>query len=617
MNENAQGDDGVGRKPVPPSSKTLSYPLTFILLGINILIFMLEDRQGGSGSIEVLINMGARTGALIYNGEYWRLVASIFLHMGAFHLLLNLVSLFIFGSLIESRWGWKRFFAIYLSSGIIGNMLGLVLSPAVSTGSSGAILGSAAALPACYAGSMKNVSPRNLMLSLFILFPYMILCLYSTFHLPGIDVMAHLGGFTWGFLLSAWYALSDVCREEKVKNLFTALVARGILTGAAVAIPVLLFILVISPSASAVRESSLMLARVYYDKGAYEKAIPCYEKILQSDMQNMEALKMLGSSYVLKGEIKKTITLWENHLKGASKDDWLRRSLSDIYAMVAESGLSSGNSKEALELFEKSIALNGENVKALSGAGICLKERGDYLEAASVWKKSAELQPRNEELQKQYRDLLMTIFRIWSFPGPLPPAPGDPKNRAALLTREGRKNLLKSGDYGKALWCFHKALSINPRYAPAYLATGDVYLVLGKKDEAREYFQKTIEITPKYSEAYTGLGNLALLEKDKKNAILNYQKAIQYKRNSAAAWSGLALLRLSEGNRKEAYKLALKARELDPRNPRQAIMVAESGRQVNDERQYFKEMTQALALARNHKDVEDFVLKKFKSNAGG
>src|SRR6266576_2774991 len=75
-------------------------------------------------------------------GDWWRLMTAAFLHYGPFHLLLNMLGLYWFGSLLERRIGSGRFLLLYLVSGLAGSAGALVVSPNSATvGASGAIFG--------------------------------------------------------------------------------------------------------------------------------------------------------------------------------------------------------------------------------------------------------------------------------------------------------------------------------------------------------------------------------------------------------------------------------------------------------------------------------------------
>lgn len=60
--------------------------------------------------------------------EVWRLVTFQFLHGGPIHLFFNMFALWIFGPLVEQQLGRKRYLAFYLTCGIFGGLMYLVLN---------------------------------------------------------------------------------------------------------------------------------------------------------------------------------------------------------------------------------------------------------------------------------------------------------------------------------------------------------------------------------------------------------------------------------------------------------------------------------------------------------
>lgn len=97
-----------------------------------------------------LFQWGALVPALAFrHGQIWRLVSYMVLHdpSNPFHLLFNMLALWMFANELEQRWGPRRFLGFYLFSGIGAGMLNLLnlMSPATAItpiiGASGAILG--------------------------------------------------------------------------------------------------------------------------------------------------------------------------------------------------------------------------------------------------------------------------------------------------------------------------------------------------------------------------------------------------------------------------------------------------------------------------------------------
>jgi membrane associated rhomboid family serine protease len=117
---------------------------TKALIGINVAVYVAELIQGGGvyGVNSTIYTKGVLWAPFIADGEYWRLITAAFLHYGPFHLLLNMLGLYWFGSLLEQRIGSGRFLLIYLVSGLAGSAGALVVSPTNPTvGASGAIFG--------------------------------------------------------------------------------------------------------------------------------------------------------------------------------------------------------------------------------------------------------------------------------------------------------------------------------------------------------------------------------------------------------------------------------------------------------------------------------------------
>jgi membrane associated rhomboid family serine protease len=172
--------------------------VTSVILGINVAVFVLELALGGATG-EVLVRLGAMVPILIAAGEYWRLVTSMFLHVGVIHLLLNSWGLFLFGNLVEGVFGSARFTAIYLITGFCASAASFALgSPfRVAAGASGAIFGLLGAWLA------YNWRRRELSLAQANVRGAMVLIginLVLGFSVPGIDNTAHVGGLISGVL---------------------------------------------------------------------------------------------------------------------------------------------------------------------------------------------------------------------------------------------------------------------------------------------------------------------------------------------------------------------------------------------------------------------------------
>jgi rhomboid protease GluP len=162
-----------------------------------------------------VVDEGALIPALVAQGEWWRLLSSMFLHSGAVHLGLNMLSLYFLGSFIEVAFGRGRFLALYLLSGLSGGLAYLYFGgfnvPAV--GASGAIFGLLGGVLG-YALRRGTFSWQNpLIRQLLIL---LALNLYIGFSVPNISNTAHLGGLAGGFAFG-WLVAPSIYSRKKLR----------------------------------------------------------------------------------------------------------------------------------------------------------------------------------------------------------------------------------------------------------------------------------------------------------------------------------------------------------------------------------------------------------------
>lgn len=173
-------------------------PATFILIGLNVLVFLAEI-AGGTGGLSTVsgsvINDFGLRGISVADGEWYRLVTGGFLHAGLIHIGFNMFLLYILGRLLEPAIGTPRFVALYFVSLLAGSFGALELTDPIdlTVGASGAIFGvlGATVLVARNRGSNQVAGELGLLL---------VINLALSFGLSHISVGGHIGGLVGGVL---------------------------------------------------------------------------------------------------------------------------------------------------------------------------------------------------------------------------------------------------------------------------------------------------------------------------------------------------------------------------------------------------------------------------------
>ncbi len=188
--------------PVPPAVRGL--------IIANVAVYLAQVAFG-RGLIEAFALVPADVGNL----EIWRLVTYQFLHGGVWHLALNMLMLWMFGSELEQRWGERFFLKYYFVCGIGGGLLFTLVRWGTfgpSVGASGAIYGILMAYGMWF---------PNRELYVFLMFPmkakhlvlfFMALEFIQTIEASGSGIAhaAHLGGMLFGYAYLRWWGVGGL-----------------------------------------------------------------------------------------------------------------------------------------------------------------------------------------------------------------------------------------------------------------------------------------------------------------------------------------------------------------------------------------------------------------------
>jgi membrane associated rhomboid family serine protease len=179
------------------------------LLIVNCAVFVVQFFAGVLLGVDPFRGFGLSPIDVLERFRVWQLFTYMFIHGGIFHLVINMLILWMFGMDLERDWGTRRFLQYYFLCGVgaglcvvaLGLALGGISMVAHTIGASGAIFGLLLAFGVLY--------PDRIVL-MFFLFPmkakYFVMIMgaiefFYTFQPnTGISNIAHLGGMLFGYI---------------------------------------------------------------------------------------------------------------------------------------------------------------------------------------------------------------------------------------------------------------------------------------------------------------------------------------------------------------------------------------------------------------------------------
>jgi len=238
--------------------------------------------------------------------NFLKLFSSVFIHGNFFHLLFNMLFLWLVGCNIEDDWSWKVFLGLYLVGGLFAGLVHAIAFPKSALpliGASGAIAG----IMGAFMIRHYKTKVRFAYFLWFFLRPYVgVFSIYAGIALPiwfvqqiigaswsmeaGTAYWAHIGGFIFGAAVGVslkFFGIEQKYIEPMVEDSFEKLKFSGKMKEAnrllnlgdtEAAIPVLLDVI---GEESFNYDAPLILARLHYEKGNHDDALTMYNKAVE------------------------------------------------------------------------------------------------------------------------------------------------------------------------------------------------------------------------------------------------------------------------------------------------------------------------------------------------
>jgi membrane associated rhomboid family serine protease len=198
------------------SAQAQTGQVTKILIGINVLVFLLATMIGSTfvdrlflvGKVGFVDSVGGPIG--VANGDWYRLLSSVFLHQMLMHLVFNMLALWFLGPPLEAVLGRLRFASLYLLCGLAGSAASYAFNVPTqpSLGASGAVFGLFGALLVIGRKLRYDVRTLAIVLVANLAFGFV----FATY----IDWRAHLGGLAAGVVLGFAFAHAPQSRRNVV-----------------------------------------------------------------------------------------------------------------------------------------------------------------------------------------------------------------------------------------------------------------------------------------------------------------------------------------------------------------------------------------------------------------
>ncbi|OHR00285.1 rhomboid family intramembrane serine protease [Staphylococcus sp. HMSC077G12] len=313
-------------------------PITYTLILINIVIWLCMILYLNRFSDVKLLEVGGLVHFNVVHGEWYRLISSMFLHFNFEHILMNMLSLFIFGKIVESIFGSWRMLIIYIISGLYGNFVSLSFNTTtISVGASGAIFGLIGSIFVIMYLS-KNFNKKMIGQLLIAL---VVLIVFSLF-MSNINIMAHLGGFISGVLITliGYYFKTQ-------RSLFWSFL-----------IVFLLIFIILQIRIFTISEDNIYdkLIRDEMIKGNYSEAKNVVKQTLNNNYADDETYYLSGLITATKSSQAEAVSEWERGLRKFPNSGVLNYELA-----IANRSLS--DDKKALKYIKKAVAINPNNKK--------------------------------------------------------------------------------------------------------------------------------------------------------------------------------------------------------------------------------------------------------------
>ncbi len=285
--------------------------------------------------------------------------------------------------------------------------------------------------------------------------------------------------------------------------------------------------------------ASLNLARAYYKKKEFQKAIESVRRLMERQPRSKDAETLLGNIDMEQGRMQQA----EMHFKKALEyepnftdarnslgilydrqgkhDDAIRefrmvisvdKDYAEAYNNLGVIYKNQGKTQAAIDTFRQAIAADADFAGSYSNLALIYEDQGKAQEADEQFRRALERDPHNAAVRTNYGALLYTLGRFDRAREQLEAAIAfDPvyasahNNLGAVYGRLGRVD--------DEIAAYRKASALDPGYADVHHNLGLALLKKGAMQEGEAELRRALAINPRYAPAYFNLAG-SLLERN-------------------------------------------------------------------------------------------------------
>lgn len=332
-----------------------------------------------------------------------------------------------------------------------------------------------------------------------------------------------------------------------------------------------------------------------HQAGEFNEARTWYEKLLDCDPENPDALYLLGGIYYQNNNPGLAAELITRAIQSAPDRDY-------FYSHLGLALNAMGNVDDAMDAFHAALAINPENPETYNMMGKVLRGKGKTVESIDAFRRAVELDSEYIEACHNLGGALLKQNRAEEAISVFKRLLDQKPDMVATLNRLG-KALLFLNRIPEAIDVFKNCIGKDPENAQAYQNLGAAFESAGKQKEAADAFQKAILFSGDSAEAYHRFGNYLLARKKMAQAIGEFEKAIKKRPDFAEAYNSLGIALKSDGRLDDAIEAYKKAIEIDPKYPQTFNNLAVALSAAGKNQEAFEAYRMAISLEPNNPHV--------------